>query len=209
MSTPINAGLEASGLCCIRNERVLFEGLSLAVQPGEALAIRGRNGCGKTSLLRILCGLLPPDAGEVRWRGRAIGHPAGHRGSLLHVGHRDGVKGELTAAENLRLSPGHAPPSAAAVDAALTGAGLAACGEEPARRLSAGQRRRLALARLLLRPVDLWVLDEPFTSLDREGVDWLGGCLLRHLERGGSLVLTAHQDPGLPGLRWLELGGNA
>jgi len=209
LSSPTHAGLEASGLRCTRHERVLFDGLELAVRPGEALAIRGRNGSGKTSLLRILCGLLSPDAGEVRWQGRAIGHPARHRGSLIHVGHRDGVKGELTAAENLRLSPGHAPPSLAAVEAALDDAGLGACSEEPARQLSAGQRRRLALARLLLQPVGLWVLDEPFTSLDREGATWLNGCLSRHIGQGGCLVLTAHHDLELPGLRWLELGATA
>ncbi len=204
--------LSVRGLECVRGERRLFRDLAFALENGGLLQVRGPNGSGKTSLLRMVCGLLPPASGEIAWNGTRAG-AAGEdfNACLSYVGHLNGVKDELNAEENLRLSARLAdlPCDAAAVRAALCEFGLEGYEGLPCKVLSQGQRRRLALARLKLsgaRP--LWVLDEPFAALDAAGIDAVGALLEDHLARGGLALLTTHQDVPLaaPGMQTLQLG---
>ena len=199
--------LEAAGLECVRQQRKLFSGLSLALGAGESLRVAGANGSGKTSLLRILCGLLPPDAGEVRWKGEGIRSlREEYARHIVYLGHAPAVKDELTPEENLqiasRLSAMTVPPEK--IKAAL------ARFQVPGsfvKRLSQGQKRRAALARLCLcESVPLWLLDEPFTALDAGGVEILKSLLENHVRGGGMVAYTTHQDPGIAASRVLELG---
>jgi heme exporter protein A len=189
--------LDAVNLDCVRGDRLLFRKLSFSVTPGELLHVRGQNGRGKTSLLRILCGLALPAAGEVRWAGHAIGELGEdyHR-DIAYVGHLNGVQGELTARENLdflcRLGAGLADDNQ--LTDSLTRLGLGRVARLPAKLLSQGQKRRLALARLLVLPRKLWVLDEPFTALDTHSTGVIAGLLQDHAAGGGMAVLTSHQD---------------
>lgn len=184
--------LEAHHLTCVRDERVLFEALSLAVQPGEIVQIAGANGAGKTSLLRILTGLATPETGRVSWQGAPISRQRDdfHQ-QLLWLGHQPGVKPVLTADENLRFY--HPRQTQEARWAALAAIGLVGYEDVPVAQLSAGQQRRVALARLWLSEAALWVLDEPFTALDVAGIETLTRRLERHTSRGGAVVLTTHQ----------------
>lgn len=191
--------VEATGLSCFRGDRLLFRDLNLALAPGQALHLRGPNGSGKTSLLRILCGLTRPESGEIRWLGDA--HPP--RGDVLvgYVGHSDGIKLELTPRENLRVAQALAANGGAGdIDAALATFDLAGFADVPCRTLSAGQRRRAALARLLLTDARIWVLDEPFTALDARATATLYGLVQRHLDEGGGVLITSHHalelEPG-------------
>jgi heme exporter protein A len=190
--------LAITQLECVRGERRLFSDLSFTAAPHTLLEVRGPNGSGKTSLLRNLCGLLPPAAGAIRWCGTDI-HALGedYRAQLAYLGHSSGVKDELTGAENLRLSSrtGGLPAAAAAIDGALETLGIREFGHLPCKALSQGQRRRVALARLALsaeRP--LWVLDEPFTALDTAALAVVRQLVEAHLDRGGIVVLTTHQE---------------
>lgn len=197
MTDPVVPLIEVRALACVRGRARLFSGLELAVGTGELLQVAGANGSGKTSLLRILCGLSEPESGEVRWRGRAAREVRDDwRGGLLYLGHRNGVKDDFTPLENLRASAaiaGEALPEEAALRA-LTDIGLAARLDVPARSLSQGQRRRVALARLLAdRRAALWILDEPFTALDARAVGVLAGAMAAHLARGGAIIYTTHQ----------------
>jgi len=190
--------LEANDLACLKGDRLLFKALSLRVAPGEMLRIGGPNGFGKTSLLRILCGLSLPEYGEVRWLGEDIRHEreAFHR-ALLYVGHAPALNDLLTPLENLRFACriGGDDADAAACEAALTRTGLAAQLDLPARVLSQGQRRRVGLARLFLaQRRQLWVLDEPFNTLDVRAVADLAETLSSHCRAGGAVVLVTHQD---------------
>lgn len=200
--------LEAAELECERGGWMLFRGLSFALRAGESLRVAGANGSGKTSLLRILCGLLLPSAGEVRWRGTAIrGLREDYSSQLVYLGHAPAVKDDLSAAENLAISCALAgmPAEAQAIEEALARFGLAGK-SQPSRRLSQGQRRRAALARLALsasRP--LWLLDEPFSALDVAGVELLRGLIEAHLARGGAVVFTTHQDAGIATARVIDL----
>jgi heme exporter protein A len=200
--------LEALALDCERGGRTLFRSLSFALEPGERLRVAGANGSGKTSLLRILCGLLAPSAGEVRWQGEAIRElREDYSRELVYLGHAAAVKDELTAAENVSIacSIGGAPVNDEEIQEAL--ARFAVPAATPVRRLSQGQRRRAVLARLALseaRP--LWLLDEPFTALDLEGIVALKDLIGRHTARGGAAVFTTHQDAGIPATRVIELG---
>ena len=203
--------LEAADLDCERGGRRLFRGLSFAVSGGELLRVAGANGSGKTSLLRILCGLLSPDAGEVRWHGAPIhGLREEYARQLVYLGHAPAVKDDLTAGENLSIActlAGLATSPQAAREA-LARFGLAA-GEIPVRRLSQGQRRRAALARLLLSgTVPLWLLDEPFAALDASAARLAEELIASHVAGGGAVVYTTHQEANIRAgvLRVVELG---
>ena len=200
--------LSVHGLTCVRGERRLFAGLDFQVGAGEWVHVRGENGAGKTSLLRMLVGLMPAADGEIRWRGesaRSLGED--FRRELLYLGHHGAVKEELTALENLqlasRLDGGELPDREAL--AALHRFGLKGREELPVRFLSAGQKRRVLLARLVTRKATLWVLDEPFTALDVKAVDMLSALIGEHLAGGGIAVLTSHQSMPIPGGRVVQL----
>ncbi len=199
--------LEAAGLECVRQQRQLFAGLSFALGTGEMLRVAGANGSGKTSLLRILCGLLAPQAGEVRWQGAPIGRlREEYTRRLLYLGHAPAVKDELSAEENLEIACRLAGQTAVADDVREALARFGLEGDAPVRRLSQGQRRRAALARLWLSDaVPLWLLDEPFTALDTAGVATLRELLETHAARGGMVVYSTHQDPGIVVTRIVEL----
>ena len=192
--------LEAMDLGCMRAERPLFKGLALHVAPGECLFVHGRNGSGKTSLLRILAGLARPARGKVLWQGLGISQPGNrYRGQFFYVGHADGLSGELSAAQNLhalQAASGYADRPAA-IAFALREAGLEGKEHVPIRALSAGQRRRAALARLLAEFRPLWILDEPVTALDATAHSWLARAMDRHLRDGGAIVATSHQEIAL------------
>ncbi|MFO1327747.1 MAG: cytochrome c biogenesis heme-transporting ATPase CcmA [Rubrivivax sp.] len=190
--------LETVDLACIRGDRVLFKGLRLQLGAGELLRVEGENGAGKTSLLRLLAGLALPAAGEVHWQGRPIRRQReAYARALLYLGHLGGLKDELTPVENLAIEadltgcPGMTP---ARIEQALSGWGLARQLRLPLRVLSAGQRRRAALARLPLSDAVLWVLDEPFNALDVAAVAQLGRQIEAHLDRGGMAVVTSHME---------------
>jgi heme exporter protein A len=200
--------LTATGLSCIRGERRLFAGLDLAVGPGEWLHVQGENGAGKTSLLRILSSLSPPADGEIRWCGEPIDTLAeDYRRALLFLGHHGAVKEDLTPFENLMLAAqldGTALGEATALQA-LARFGLRGREDLAVRFLSAGQKRRVLLARLAVRQAALWILDEPFTALDVKAVEMLSGLIEEHLAGGGLVILTSHQSMPLPNGRVLKL----
>lgn len=200
--------LTATGLSCVRGERPLFSGLDLAVGPGEWLHVQGENGAGKTSLLRILASLSPPAEGEIRWQGEQI-HILGedYRRALLFLGHHGAVKEDLTPFENLTLAAqldGTTLDEATALRA-LGRFGLRGREDLAVRFLSAGQKRRVLLARLAVRKAALWILDEPFTALDVKAVDMLSGLIEEHLATGGMAILTSHQSMPLPNGRILKI----
>jgi heme exporter protein A len=201
--------LEAADLHCERGGRTLFKNLSLSLIKAELLLVTGANGSGKTSLLRILCGLLAPSAGQVRWRGNDISPlKEEYSRELVYLGHAAAVKGDLDATENLSIACVLAgmQPEKPALRAALERFGLEAH-TTPVRKLSQGQRRRAALARLALSSaVPLWLLDEPFSALDAQGIALLNELLRQRAASGGMIVFTTHQDPGIAATRTLELG---
>lgn len=188
--------LEASNLECIRGERSLFAGVGFRLAAGEMLYLQGANGSGKTSLMRILCGLAHPATGEVRWRGEpiaALGED--YRRELCFLGHHNAIKEELTPLENLLAAARLADEDldeGAALDA-LELVGLAGREELACRYLSQGQKRRVALARLVNERRALWILDEPYVALDTAAVALVAGLIGAHLQRGGLAVLTTHQ----------------
>lgn len=189
--------LEVRDLECVRGDHCLFTGLNFQLQGGELLRLRGSNGSGKTSLLRTLCGLLEPAAGEVLWQGHNIRTQRDEfHAELLYLGHHNGIKSELTGFENLSISNalrGEAL-SEEQIYAALGQIGLAGREDLPTQVLSQGQKRRVALARLLLSNAALWVLDEPFTALDAAAVTQLAGLIEAHLQKGRMVVYTTHQE---------------
>ncbi|CDZ92909.1 MULTISPECIES: cytochrome c biogenesis heme-transporting ATPase CcmA [Pseudomonadaceae] len=210
MSSPF---LEAVALSCERDWRLLFERLDLQVAKGQMLQIAGPNGSGKTSLLRLLSGLMQPTAGEVRLQGRNLESQRDELArNLLWIGHAAGIKGLLTPEENLTwLCALHQPATRDAIWQALEAVGLRGFEDVPCHTLSAGQQRRVGLARLYLSPPPLWILDEPFTALDKHGVAQLERHLAAHCEQGGMVVLTTHhslaEKPA--GFREIDLGQRA
>ena len=198
--------LEGRGLCFSRNEELIFGPLDFRLGPAEALQVLGGNGTGKTTLLRVLAGLLPTGTGEVRFDGCLINQDHLARG-CVYLGHLPGHKGELSALENLSFTAAM-QNSRVSPEQALAKVGLAGFEDSLARRLSAGQNKRLALARLSLSPARLWLLDEPYANLDLAGIGLVNDLISDHVARQGSVLLTTHgayAAPPVP-VRTLELG---
>ncbi|MCC6209336.1 MAG: cytochrome c biogenesis heme-transporting ATPase CcmA [Gammaproteobacteria bacterium] len=189
--------LRGNALVAVRGDRRLFAGLDFALDAGELLYVNGPNGSGKTTLLRMLCGLVAPAEGAILWNGediRSVGDA--YRAEMVYFGHLAGVKDELSGVENLRVNCRLAgqDPSDEELTRALGTLGLRGLETLPAKVLSQGQRRRVSLSRLLLSRAHLWILDEPYTALDRSAVELLQGLIRDHLARGGLAVLTTHQQ---------------
>ena len=187
--------LSGDNLTLIRGERCLFEGLEFALESGGLLLLEGRNGCGKTSLMRAIAGMLSLETGEIYWndtptrKQRQIFH-----GALVWLAHRTGLKGDLNMVENLHFESSLRPQSDRDAEAVYERLGIERLRKLPLRSLSAGQQRRVALARMLLADVPLWLMDEPFTNLDREGRKLVMELVEEHLGGGGMCVMAAHQD---------------
>ena len=185
----------AEGLACVRGGRLVFEGVSFALAPGEALLLRGPNGAGKSSLLRLLAGFLVPSAGALWWDGKpALADPAEHRTRLHLIGHSNAIKGAFTVRENLSFAVAIAGASAALVERALERFELTALADVPAAYLSAGQQRRLALTRVLAAARPLWLLDEPDAGLDAANRAHLTRAVAAHRAAGGIAVIATHRD---------------
>lgn len=206
---PAAARLTAADLACDRGERRVFTGVRFDIGAGDALAVVGANGAGKSSLLRLLAGLLPLAAGTLLWNGAAVGDdPEAHRARLHYLGHLDAVKPALAPAETLAF---HArlrgqPADRSAVMAALDALGLARLADLPGRFLSQGQRRRAALARLLVAPAPLWLLDEPTNGLDADSLGRLAEIIDNHRAAGGMIIAATHGGLDLGAHTTLELG---
>ncbi len=203
--------LEVKNLTAIRDERMLFESLSFEIHAGELVQIEGRNGTGKTTLLRIIAGLGECECGEILWqRSKIQSDRESYHQDLLFLGHQTGIKRELTALENLRfyLAVHQQTVDEHAIFQALAKVGLAGREDVPVAQLSAGQQRRVALARLWLSKKPLWILDEPLTAIDKQGVSVLEALFLSHAQQGGIVILTTHQDmfADNPKLRKIRLG---
>jgi heme exporter protein A len=192
----------------VRGERTLFSGLDLQLFVGQCLHIRGENGVGKTSLLRLLTGLASPDCGEVLWYGQPIKKKASeYHSKLLFLGHRDALKEDLSAIENLRMYAAIDGITLSEQDAfaSLWRFGLKGREDLPVNCLSAGQKKRVLMARMLTRRAQLWILDEPFNALDTHAVGELQALIVEHLQGNGLVVLTSHQSLAISGLRVLDL----
>jgi heme exporter protein A len=206
MQTPSAALLDCRGLAFARNEEPVFGPLDFALHPGEALQVHGGNGRGKTTLLRVLAGLLPATEGEVHFEGRVVDREHLARGCAF-LGHQHGHKGELSTLENLEFAQALQGGNGDTAQA-LANVGLAGYEDTLARRMSAGQNKRLALARISLSPAKLWLLDEPYANLDLGGIDLVNAMLAAHIAKGGAALLTTHgayAAPPVP-VRTLELG---
>ena len=195
--------LDAENLACRRGGRLIFEVLAFRLGNGEAIALTGRNGAGKSSLLAMLCGRLRPDVGTIRVEGASETSPA----ELIHlVGHRDGLKTALTAQENLAFAQALLGDDALSAEEALAAVGLPHVAALPVGYLSAGQRRRVALARLLVSRRPFWLLDEPMAALDMAAQAMLTGLMRDHLAQGGAILAATHGPLGLDGARELRIG---
>lgn len=191
--------LSVKDLSCARNEFLLFERLGFEIGLGDILLLEGPNGSGKTSLLRLLAGLATPESGQVLWQNKAINAIRYEfNQAMIYIGHASGVKDGLSVDENLCwLAPGFNQQQRLA---ALAKAGLTAYEDQLCARLSAGQRRKVSLARLYLESKPLWILDEPFTALDKNSVESVENLLIEHSQKGGMAILTTHQDFNLEGV---------
>lgn len=189
--------LTAQGLACLRGDRLLFKNVAFELSAGGLMYVLGENGSGKSSLLRLLCGLLTPEEGAVFWNDKPINQDAEiYQADLTYLGHLNGLKDDLTALENLQFGArlaGNVVGNEAALKA-LTAIGVARCANLPVGVLSQGQKRRVALARLWLTQSKLWILDEPFAALDTASVDVLAAQLSAHMANGGMTIITTHQD---------------
>ena len=203
--------LQIDALSCVRGDRVLIRDLSFTVGDGELLHLKGRNGSGKTTLLRALAGLLLPESGEILWYGKNIRSlREEYARHLLYLGHLNGIKGDLTAVENLRIAAtldGFGLSESRAWEV-LGEIGLKGHEDLPSKHLSQGQKRRVALARLLANDARVWILDEPFTALDVAAVQLLQDVIRRHVENGGMTIITTHQEVAMIGehTRTITLG---
>jgi heme exporter protein A len=189
--------LIAQDLACLRGDRLLFKQIGFTLSAGGLMTVLGENGSGKSSLLRMVCGLLTPELGSITWQRQPIKQASeDYLANLTYIGHLNGLKDDLTAMENLQISARLAGQhvDAPAALAALTAIGIARCAKLPVGVLSQGQKRRVALARLWLSHAPLWVLDEPFAALDATSVLTLATCISSHLARGGMTIITTHQD---------------
>lgn len=193
MSIPDAGQFDGRGLTCVRAGAVIFSDLSFSLAPGGALILRGPNGSGKSSLLRLAAGFLAPAAGELSWDGEGLHEdPDAHRARTHFVGHLDAVKAGFSVAENLAFWGRFLTGSDAGVSAALERLRIGHLADVPSRLLSAGQRRRLSLARLLLGGRPLWLLDEPTVALDVQSVEVLGEVVTEHRDAGGSVMAATH-----------------
>jgi heme exporter protein A len=196
----------AEDLACVRGGRLVLAGVSFALAPGETMLLRGPNGAGKSSLLRLLAGFLAPSAGTLWWQGKpAFADQAEHRARLHLIGHSNAIKGALTVRENLDFAAAVAGAPAARLDGALEGFELAALADVPAAYLSAGQQRRLALARLLASRRPLWLLDEPDAGLDAANRAHLTRAVAAHRTAGGIAVIATHGEVEIAAPHVLEL----
>lgn len=189
--------LQVNGLFCERGDRQLLNGLSFVLEPGQLLHVRGRNGAGKTSLLRIVASLFEPTSGDILWQGKPVQQQRdNYLQDLLYLGHLDGVKGDLSCIENLRIDNALLASGLAdeALWEALAKIGLRGFEDVLVKQLSQGQRRRVGLCRLLLSKAKLWILDEPFNALDAKAVQMLANLIETHLQAGGMALLTTHQQ---------------
>lgn len=205
---PFSAQLQAQNLSCTRDYRELFSGLSFTVNAGEILLLEGNNGSGKTSLLRILCGFREAEEGKISWCGETA-PSSQYYTDMAYVGHADGIKKELTVLENLKLHLALGAPGRMTISGALAKVKLSGYEDTLIQALSAGQKRRLSLARLLMTHTILWILDEPFTSLDKLGIILIEELMVEHCAQGGMIVMTSHHDVNLPDgkIQRIRLGG--
>jgi len=202
-----SSGLSVQDLSCTRGYRELFTGLNFDLQSGQVLRVEGENGSGKTSLLRILAGLAQPEDGKVLWQGEAIKDPDGqYFQNLLYLGHKPGIKFELTPVENLCMFKAlFGSKSLNGIEEALYQIGLYGFEYVTSGNLSAGQKRRVALAQLLLTQSKIWILDEPYTSLDVAAVSFLEDLFAKHVQAGGILIITSHQPVTVDGCVYKRL----
>lgn len=184
--------LQARALAFHRHDQTVFGPLNLRLHAGELMLIEGDNGSGKTTLMRILCGLLRAEEGQLLWRGEPLNWNR-HSGEMVFLGHQLGLKAELSARENLTfIASLHGQHNRRRIADALAQVGLAGYEDEPTRKLSAGQKKRAALARVLLIPATLWLLDEPYANLDRSGIELVNALLQTHIAHGGAALVTSH-----------------
>ncbi len=207
----MSAKLIAKGLEYSRNDQLLFSDLDFEVNSGEVLQIEGPNGSGKTTLLRILCGLIKADLGQIFWSDQNIHKDRyDYSVNMSYVGHHDGLKGDCTPLENLTLSAALSgsdenKQQSLSPQEAIQKVGLRGFEHQLCRTLSAGQRRRVALARLLISPTKLWILDEPFTAIDKSGIGELEAIIADHATSDGLVILTSHHDVNLPQIKTISL----